>query len=155
LTQQQQDAIVKASQTKRKPTRDRDMKFTVTKKCEIDVQVVRISVPVRYEEEDIPNDFPLRNLDIWQGTVNIETGQILEWPKGQSGNLQMKVTDSGVYVLLDSEREVIEELCCYVPHGLVPGEYGDYINLEINEDGVITNWPSDPRIDEFFPSDDD
>jgi hypothetical protein len=41
----------------------------------------------------------------------------------------------------------------YVPNDLVPGSYGDYVELSINEEGVITNWPKNPSVDEFFDED--
>jgi hypothetical protein len=43
----------------------------------------------------------------------------------------------------------------YVPHGLIPGEYGDYVSLKINEQGIITNWPKHPDIREFIKGEDE
>ena len=40
----------------------------------------------------------------------------------------------------------------YVPHGVVPGEYGDYIHLNIDSDGTIANWPKKPNVKAFFSS---
>ena len=37
----------------------------------------------------------------------------------------------------------------YVPHGVVPGEYGDYVILKIDK-GRIVNWPAKPDVSEFF-----
>jgi hypothetical protein len=39
--------------------------------------------------------------------------------------------------------EQIHEIQDYVPHEIVPGEYGDYVELEINSDGAIDNWEVD------------
>lgn len=33
--------------------------------------------------------------------------------------------------------------------------YGDYVELEIDENGIITNWPKRPDISAFFGGDDD
>lgn len=52
--------------------------------------------------------------------------------------------DFGVLATLENE---------YVPNGIVPGEYGDYIDLKINADGIITNWPKNPDCSKFFPED--
>lgn len=125
------------------------------REVEIDVDHVIITVPARYDEEDIPNDFPLRHGDIWSATVDIDTGKVDGWPKGKSGVLSMKVVDEGVYELRSSrgEREAVLD-GDYVPHGLIPGEFGDYIKLEINEDGVITNWPKEPDLSRFFDNGD-
>lgn len=117
------------------------MKLTVTKPVEIEVSFVRLVVPVRYDEDDMPNDFPFRKNDMWDVTVDIESGKILEWPEGVELDLYMKVTDTGSYYLLDSQSHVIgASEHDYVPHSVIPGDYGDYIDLEIQADGVIANW---------------
>lgn len=130
------------------------MKFEVVTTTEVDVKFVVIDVPVKYDEEDMPNDFPFRSGDQWRIVVDIETGKIQGWPKGVIGDLYMKVTDGGSYILQDAQNS---ELACivedYVPHGVVPGEYGDYIELDIDENGIITNWPKEPDVSEFFPED--
>ena len=127
------------------------MKTTINKPVEVNIRWVNITVPVRYEDEDIPYDFPLRSNDVWRATVDIDTGRINDWPEGKSGRLQMKVTDCGVYTLRDEGNQVVAEIeQGYVPHGVVPGSFGDYIELQINEQGVITNWPKHPDLDAFF-----
>lgn len=130
------------------------MKTIVKRKQTIEISAIRIHVPVRYEEEDIPNDFPMRNGDIWQAEVEIDTGKIKDWPQGKAGSLYMKVVDEGDYTLLGPHGNVVAMLeGDYVPHGVVPGEWGDYINLEINEDGIVTNWPAKPDVSKFFDQD--
>ena len=69
-------------------------------------------------------------------------------------NLYCKVCDAGVYTLFDEDGQTIAIRAGYVPHGIVPGEYGDYIDLKINEQGIITNWPKQPDASEFFEDDD-
>lgn len=131
------------------------MKTTIKRPVEIEVAFVRMELPVRYGEEDIPNDFPLREGDMWRATVCIDNGEIQEWPKGKAGELHMKVCDSGVYILLNHCGEELDRREDYVPNGLIPGEYGDYVELEINEQGVITNWPKRPRLTGFFGGEED
>src|ERR1039457_3992065 len=104
------------------------MKIETLIRTEVDVATIRIQVAVRCDEEDIPNDFPLRKGDMWEATVDVDTGQIKDWPKGKSGDLQMKVCDSGTYTLFDREGKQLSERQDYVPNGVVPGEYGDYID---------------------------
>ena len=128
-----------------------------TFKIEVEREItkVKIEVPVRYDEEQIPYDFPLRSGDMWNAIVDIDSGQIDDWPKGKSGNLFLKVCDSGSYTLIERNgNEPLSIYADYVPHGLIPGEYGDYIDLKINEDGVITNWPSSPDVSEFSGDED-
>jgi hypothetical protein len=58
----------------------------------------------------------------------------------------MKVCDCGVYRLYDEDMFVLGEVDGYVPHGVVPGRYGDYISLDIQEDGTIANWKDKKSI---------
>lgn len=130
------------------------MKTTVSIPTEIDIKTVGIEVAVRYEEEDIPNDFPLRDGDMWRAMVDIDTGKIRDWPQGKSGDLYMKVCDEGSYALYAEDgRELAILDGDYVPHGVVPGEYGDYIDLKIDETGAIKNWPKKFDFSAFFSGD--
>lgn len=131
------------------------MKIKVIRPVEVNIETIRIKVPVRYDEEDIPNDFPLRTGDIWEAAVNVDTGVIRDWPQDKSGKLHMKVCDSGRYTLYDSKGFIVEEIIeDYVPNGIVPGQYGDYIDLDISHDGTILNWPKHPDVTAFFRSKD-
>jgi hypothetical protein len=56
------------------------MKAIVKVEKEITITHIMITLPVRYQEEDIPNDFPMRYGDVWEATVEIDTGRILSWP---------------------------------------------------------------------------
>ncbi len=126
------------------------MKVTVSKPVEIEIKYMRIAVPVRYDEEDMPNDFPFRKDDVWDIVVDIDTGKIENWPEGVENSLYMKVCDEGSYFLLDANREEVGSIINdYVPKA-VPGEYGDYINFEIASDGTITNWKKKPNVSKFF-----
>ena len=131
------------------------MILRVMKPTEVEVTFVRIQVAVR-NDEDMPNDFPFRKGDLWDVTVEVDTGRILGWPDGRSEELYMKVIDSGTYTLLDSDKQALLTLAeVYVPHGLIPGEFGDYIELSIEEDGVISNWPTKPDLSEWVIASDD
>lgn len=127
-------------------------KFRIEK--EYDVSLVRVSVAVRYDDEQIPYDFPLRTGDTWNATIDVDNGQILEWPKGEKGSLHLKVCDQGTYVLIDREgNEIASIRDNYVPNSLLPGSYGDYLELDIDEDGVISNWLSNPNFSNFQDED--
>ena len=131
------------------------MKATVKMPIEIDARFVHIEIAVRYGTEEMPQDFPGRKGDMWYGCVDIDEGRLLEWPKGMTGSVDMKVTDSGTYTLLDANRETIASINeNYVPNQLIPGEYGDYIDLQIDEEGMITNW-GEPDLSDFFEDDED
>jgi hypothetical protein len=136
------------------------MKVTVMRPVEIEVLTVGMVLPVRYGTEDMPADFPFRVGDTWSVFVDAATGKIHDWPQEYGAfDLQMKVVDEGVYTLfgdcLPDTMTPIEEVAViegYVPNGVVPGMWGDYVDLKIAADGTITNWPKEPDFSAFFPS---
>jgi len=131
------------------------MELTIKVEKKVEIKKVRVEVAVRYDDEDIPYDFPLRNGDMWIGTIDVDNGKIIDWPQGESGELSMKICDEGSYYLLDENDNVvlsIEE--DYVPNKLLPGTYGDYIDLKINEEGIITNWMRDANFSDFINDED-
>jgi len=130
------------------------MKTTITIQKEVDIRYIKVEVAVRYEEENIPNDFPLREGDTWVATIDIDNASIIAWPKGSVGRLSMKVCDEGTYTLFDQNFDEIKTLKNdYVPNSLLPGSYGDYIDLQIDEKGKITNWLASPNFSNFFGED--
>ena len=80
----------------------------------------------------------------------VDSGQIEGWPGGEARNLFCKVCDYGAYTLIDGDGEIVAQRDGYVPN-IVPGDdYGDYVDLKINSDGVIENWPTHPDLSDFF-----
>ena len=131
------------------------MKTKVLVAKEIDIRLIKLSLPVRYDDDDMPFDFPFRTGDLWEVTVDIDTGKIQEWPEGVEHDLSMKVCDCGTYALYEiCENGTPRHVACieedYVPHGVVPGKYGDYVELDIKGDGTIANWPKKPKFKQFF-----
>lgn len=137
------------------------MKATVKIEKEVEIRNVVIDIAPRYigdsPDDDMPTDFPLLNEQktAWVASVNIDTGEIAGWPAGDARKMHVKVCDAGTYSLIDAEGNEVAKFDGYVPHGVVPGSYGDYVELDIDERGVITNWPKHPDISEFFASEDD
>lgn len=131
------------------------MKAKMMIEKEVDIKDVLISVAPRYvgddEDDDMPSSFYGLNESntLWNITVDIDTGAIQGWPKGETGDVHIKVCDAGVYSLLDADGEEVAKIAGYVPHGVVPGSYGDYIEMKIDGNGVITNWPKAPDISDF------
>ena len=127
------------------------MKVKVRRVVEVEVAWVRVNVPVRYEDEDMPFDFPFRHGDVWEVDIEMDTGRINNWPGGVGREIYMKVVDQGTYTLYGPHMEVIGRIEeDYVPHGVIPGEFGDYLHFKIDEDGRITNWPKEPDVCQFF-----
>lgn len=64
-----------------------------------------------------------------------------------------KIRDEGTYVLYDQNKNILADATNeYVPDW-IPGEYGDYIELQIDvETGQILNWvkPSPEQLAEFI-----
>lgn len=129
------------------------MKIKIKVEKEVYIKYVEVTLPVYYESEDMSNDFPMRNGGVWAAMIEVDTGEVVGWPKGQECSFCMKVRDGGTYELLDAGMSTIAKMEGYLPNDLIPGEYGDYVNLKINKDGFITNWPKNPDVSEFFPED--
>ncbi len=133
------------------------MKITVIRPVEIEVSHVRISVPLHDDTvQEMGQGFPRLEGDTWKGTVEIDTGKIVDWPEGLTGEFEVgdKVRDLGSYVLLAPDGSEVAALRKeYCPNMLIPGEYGDYIDLKI-KDGVVTNWPKRPDVSQFFNEED-
>jgi hypothetical protein len=77
-------------------------------------------------------------------TINLITRKIHGWDElgvCSSGYIFEKVVDEGVYTLYNSNFEKLAQLYGYVPNGVLPPTdgYGDYIELQINRYGVVTN----------------
>ena len=136
------------------------MKTIVKVATEVDIKWCVIDIEPRYigdsEDDDLPTTFPLLNdaKTQWKAQVDIDTGIISGWPKGEARSMHVKVCDAGIYSLLDCDLNEVAKFSGYVPHGVVPGSYGDYIQLTIDEDGRITNWPESPDASEFFEDQD-
>lgn len=123
---------------------------------QVNVKFIKLSVPVRYEDEDMPYDFPLRQDDTWEAIIDLDTHQIENWPQGKSGSFQMKVCDAGSYYLLDDNKEIVAGIVeNYVPNRVIPGDYGDYISMKIDETGKVTNMPNPLDFSEFLANDED
>lgn len=132
------------------------MKVEVYKPVELEIHTVRIEVELH---DDVSESLPKHlfnddgELDL---LIEVDTGKVVSWQGSEPVNIHDKVRDNGVYTLFGSDGlEVVKIDNYYVPNNLIPGDYGDYINLEINSDGFVTNWPKYPSVLEFFPEKDD
>ena len=119
---------------------------------------IAIEVQLR-DDAQVDDDgykLPFCNNDMWSGTLNPESNRIIGWPEGEEWNVYDKVGDSGFYYLLDENQDVIASIeGDYVPNKCIPGKYGDYIDLEISAEGVVTNMIRNPDFSEFFKEEND
>lgn len=85
-------------------------------------------------------------------TIDIETGQVLNWPKNSPFDFyDIKIVDEGEYILLDKNGEVIAEYGGYVPACIGPDGWGDYLEFEIDSASNILYWEfAQEHLDEFM-----
>ena len=130
------------------------MQFTTKTPTEFkihNIATITISFPIG-ELDEITADTPMRDGKHWRAQIDVATKSIKGWPVGTPFNFTAWPVDSGSYQLLNEKGEVIAE-CVenYVPNHLLPGEWGEYLQLEIDEYGTITNWLKDANFKDFEP----
>lgn len=124
------------------------MQIKVKRECYVNVRFIAIDVPVD-DDDELPEDLPFRSGDRWYPVIDVDAGRITAWT-GLAISVNLKPRDSGTYRLIDDHGETIATIDeDYVPNAAIPGSYGDYIELEIEADGKITNWKR-PSFKEFF-----
>lgn len=132
------------------------LEITVLKKVE--VKTLQVKANVRHWEDATIDGVSDENGDLtpcrinksWTPLIELETGKILNWTKGVKADIHFKVCDDGSYYLLNEEGQIIVSVEDeYVPSMLSPkGEgYGDYIIMDIDEDGLIQDW--EVNLEEF------
>jgi len=125
------------------------MKFTINTPVTYDVYYLRLAIPIDPLENP---DVPLASNDgtWWEVEIELATGRILQWPYDRPVDIYQKVRDEGIYQLLDINSRSVRAISgCYVPNKLLPGSDEDYLNLRINSNGVIANWPNRPNLSDF------
>ncbi len=122
---------------------------------EFDAKYLVVDAEPRYWEDATVNGkedtygtmIPCRKGDDWCPVIDIDNGQIINWTLGVTAKVHYKVCDAGVYELRTSDNILITRKDVYVPTCLSPGGngYGDYIIMNIDENGVIENWKFDSK----------
>lgn len=126
------------------------------------IQTLIVEAGVRYWEDGTVNGvedsdgnlIPHRKGDLWCPVINLESGVLLDWPKGVSASVHYKVCDAGEYWLGDESGKKLHKWGgYYVPSKLLcVGDegYGDYIILRIDDTGKIVGWkPQQPDIESW------
>jgi hypothetical protein len=119
---------------------------------------IEVQAGVRYWEDgringvaDDAGKMPLRKGDCWCPVIDLNTGQVTNWPTGITADIHYKVCDGGLYWLLDDASYRIAKWGGnYVPNSILcpnSNGYGDYIIMKIGDDGVVIGW-SLPRLAE-------
>lgn len=110
-----------------------------------------VEAGVRYWEDAIVNGqadefgnyIPFKCGDIWNPTIEIATGRIVNWPADTVADIHYKVCDAGEYWLADENFTKIAKYSdWYVPSCLSVNAngYGDYIIMNVDANGMIENW---------------
>ncbi|WP_286969428.1 hypothetical protein [Algoriphagus sp.] len=144
----------------KKNKRTGKMKAKIKVEKEVNFTHLKVKAGARYWEdatvngiEDIEgNLIPFRDGDYWCPTIDLETGIIKDWPQGKTAEVHYKVCDDGEYWLVADDGFELKYPGDYVPNILdIDGEsYGDYIILNIDENGQIADWPKKHDIRGFL-----
>ena len=128
------------------------MKVKIKVEKEVELKTLLVKASVRYWNDSEINgendteegdNIPCKVGDLWSPEIEIETGRILNWKQGVKAEIHYKVCDCCGYELKDENGEVVLSVeDGYVPNTLAPKErgYGDYIIMDIDENGQIANW---------------
>jgi hypothetical protein len=131
------------------------MKTKIKVEKEVDLKLLVVKAGVRYWEDAEVNgesdtesgdNIPCKVGDIWMPIINVDTGIILNWTQGTTANVHYKVCDCCGWELQDDQgNTILSAEDGYVPSTLSPKEagYGDYIIMDIDEDGKIADWNFD------------
>lgn len=138
------------------------MKAIIKIEKEVEIKTIEVAAKARYWEDAKINGqstekgdlVPFKKGDLWCPIIDIDTGIIKNWPQGTTAKIHFKVCDCGSYYLKDEQGNTVLSIeDDYVPKIMCPKEngYGDYIIMDINENGKIQNWK--PDISSFQPED--
>ena len=126
------------------------MQVKIKVEKEVDIKTLIIEANVRHwenaaiiGEEDTEGVLtPCRKGDVWNPIIDIDKGIITNWKTGVMAHIHFKVCDEGTYTVLDDKGDVIKKVEGYVPSILCPNKngFGDYIIMNIEADGKITDW---------------
>ena len=113
---------------------------------------IKVEAGVRYWDDAVINGVPdesgnltpFRVGGMWNPTIRLEDGLMMNWPQGTTADIHFKVCDAGEYYLLDEDQKPIAKWGgYYVPNDfLCHGDngYGDYIIFKVSADGLIEKW---------------
>lgn len=130
-----------------------NMKTKIKVEKEVNIKTIVVNAGVRYWEDSEVNGvedehgdlIPCRIDDRWKPIINIETGIITNWKKGVVANIHYRVCDDGSYFLKDDKGKTVFKKDGYVPSFMCPKEngFGDYIIMDVDADGKISDWDID------------
>lgn len=128
------------------------MKVKIKVEKEVELKTLIVHAKPRYWTDSIVNgeddtengdNIPCKVGNSWKPIIDIDKGIITNWKNGTTASINYKVCDCCGWDLLDENGNIIffqEE--DYVPSTLSPEDrgYGDYITMNVDENGKINNW---------------
>ena len=131
------------------------VKIKIKIEKEVEVTTLRVKAGVRYwvdsevngePDTEIGQNIPCKDGQNWCPEIDIATGKILNWKQGIRAEIHYKICDCCGWELKDENGLVVLEAeDGYVPKTLEPkGDgYGDYIIMDIDENGIIADFHFD------------
>lgn len=127
------------------------MKVKIKVEKEVDLKTIIVHAYPRYWEDAEVNGIEDENGDLipcsvgdsWKPIIDIDTGIITNWKQGVYAKVHYKVCDMCGWDLLDEKGDIVLQAeDGYVPQTLTPAGvgYGDYIKMNIYENGKIEGW---------------
>jgi hypothetical protein len=127
------------------------MKVKIKVEKEVNLKTLEVNAGVRYWEDSSVNGveddedgglIPCKVGNRWKPIIDIDSGIITNWEKGKYARIHYKICDDGVYTVIDEDGNSVLEKDGYVPDTMAPAErgYGDYIIMNIDENGLIEDW---------------
>lgn len=154
------------------------MKVIVNRPVELDVKTLFVKAHVRYPENSMIQEGPddewaeddadqpkmpcMAYVDCkykgwyWCPIIDLTTGKIINWRQGVRASISYKVCDEFECEVKDSDNAIVASYNGYVLNfmAITDEGYGDYIYLDIDENGMIENWSFDEydfkKLDEYY-----
>ena len=140
------------------------MKVIVNRPVEIDIKTLFVKAHVRYPEDAMIQEGPddawgeddsnqpkmpcMSYVDCkykgwyWCPVIDLATGKIINWKQGVRASISYKVVDEFECYITDADDKIVTKYEGYVPSfmAITDEGYGDYVYLEIDENGMIADW---------------
>ncbi len=130
------------------------MKTKLKIEREVDIRTLVVRAKVRNwgnaevdgTDDTEGNKIPCRDGKFWKPIIDIDSGSITNWTQGTTAKIHYKIADCCGWELVDKEGNILLSAeDGYVPPTLSPSEngFGDYIIMNIDENGIIEEWEFD------------
>lgn len=124
------------------------MKATIKVEKDFEIKQILVKAGVIHYEDSTVNGVLDENGDLiscregydWCPLIDVDTGKICNLEYGKTADVHYKVCDDGEYIFIDEDGCDLFKIGGYVPNEVIPGDFGDYIIMTIDEYGYIKEW---------------